>query len=260
MTAAPTPQQQSPQQPGESTIAFAGITHVLLDIEGTTCPVSFVVGTLFPYASAQLEGFLRSHGAEPAVQELLAAVEQAWQSDPDPEAQALRQPGGAAVVAYLQWLIRHDRKLTALKDLQGLIWAEGYRSGALQGPLFDDVAPALRRWHAAGVQLAVYSSGSVGAQQLIYGHSTAGDLRTVFNAWFDTRIGPKQDPQSYAAIAAQLGCKPKHVLFISDALAECEAAASSGLQVLYSDRPGNPERDSGPFEKINSFEALELKS
>ncbi|MBM5814299.1 MAG: acireductone synthase [Cyanobacteria bacterium M_DeepCast_100m_m1_067] len=235
-----------------------GVTHVLLDIEGTTCPVSFVSSTLFPYAAEQLEVFLEGHHNDPAVKTLLGEVDAAWQQDADPEAQALRQQGAINVVPYLQWLIRRDRKLTPLKDLQGLVWEQGYRSGALTGPLFADVPGALRSWHGAGLVLAVYSSGSVAAQRLIYGHSNAGDLRSLFSHWFDTRIGPKQTPESYATIADQLGVAPEQVLFVSDALTECQAAAAAGMQVVFSDREGNPGRDPGPFERIVSFDNLEL--
>jgi enolase-phosphatase E1 len=170
----------------------------------------------------------------------------------------LQQQGGVGVLPYLQWLIRRDRKLTPLKDLQGLVWEQGYRSGALTGPLFADVPGALRAWHGAGLLLAVYSSGSVAAQRLIYGHSNAGDLRPLFSDWFDTRIGPKQAPESYATIAGQLGVAPGQVLFVSDALTECQAAAAAGMQVVFSDREGNPGRDPGPFERIVSFNDLEL--
>ncbi len=241
-----------------TTVKRTGVRCLLLDIEGTTCPVSFVSGTLFPYASAHLAGFLQAHHSDPEVQQRVQEVMEAWRRDPDPEAQALRHSSGEAVEAYLQWLIRNDRKLTALKDLQGMIWADGYAQGALVGPLFADVAAALRRWHRAGFQLAVYSSGSVAAQQLIYGHSSGGDLRPLFGHWFDTRIGAKQAEASYSRIAADLELPAQQVLFVSDALAECQAAASAGMQVLFSDRDGNPERDAGPFERISTFEALEL--
>ena len=251
---APRQQRQAPR----NQVCRQGVTHVLLDIEGTTCPVSFVSSTLFPYAAEQLEAFLDSHRNDPAVRSLLDEVEAAWRKDADPEAQAMRQQGGVGTLAYLQWLIRRDRKLTPLKDLQGMVWEQGYRSGALTGPLFIDVPGALRRWHGAGLVLAVYSSGSVAAQRLIYGHSNAGDLRPLFSHWFDTRIGPKQAPESYATIAAQLGVDPEQVLFVSDALTECQAAAAAGMQVVFSDREGNPGRDPGPFERIVSFNDLEL--
>ena len=258
----PTPHSPGAENPAHiqagHRVRRQGVTHLLLDIEGTTCPVSFVSGTLFPYAAEQLEAFLASRRDDPKVQTLLSEVELAWSEDTDPEAQALRQQSMQTVVPYLHWLIRRDRKLTPLKDLQGLVWEQGYRSGALTGPLFTDVPDALRRWHAAGLVLAVYSSGSVTAQHLIYGHSNAGDLRPLFSHWYDTRIGPKQRPESYLSIARELGVSPDQVLFVSDALTECQAAASAGMQVVFSDREGNPGRDPGPFERIGNFDSLEL--
>jgi enolase-phosphatase E1 len=230
------------------------ITHLLLDIEGTTCPVSFVAEVLFPYARQSLGPYLQRHGAEPEVAALLQEVEAAWRQDPHPEAQTLLSTGDLG--AYLEWLIDHDIKLTPLKDLQGRIWADGYGSGAITAPLFADVAEALRRWHGAGLQLAVYSSGSVPAQQLLYGHSNSGDLTGLFSHWFDTRVGAKQQPDSYRKIAEAMGVEPSGVLFISDALAELEAAHGAGMAVLLSDRPGNPNRDSGPFERISDYSQL----
>jgi len=230
------------------------ITHLLLDIEGTTCPVNFVAEVLFPYARQALGPFLQRYGAEPEVAALLQEVEAAWRQDPNPEAQALGKTGDLG--AYLEWLIDHDIKLTPLKDLQGRIWADGYGSGAITAPLFADVAEALRRWHGAGLQLAVYSSGSVPAQQLLYRHSNSGDLTGLFSHWFDTRVGAKQQPDSYRKIAEAMGVEPSGVLFISDALAELEAAHGAGMAVLLSDRPGNPNRDSGPFERISDYSQL----
>jgi enolase-phosphatase E1 len=230
------------------------ITHLLLDIEGTTCPVSFVAEVLFPYARQALGPFLQRYGAEPEVAALLQEVEAAWRQDPNPEAQALGKTGDLG--AYLEWLIDHDIKLTPLKDLQGRIWADGYGSGAITAPLFADVAEALRRWHGAGLRLAVYSSGSVPAQQLLYRHSNSGDLTGLFSHWFDTRVGAKQQPDSYRKIAEAMGVEPSGVLFISDALAELEAAHGAGMAVLLSDRPGNPNRDSGPFERISDYSQL----
>ena len=238
-----------------------GCSHLLLDIEGTTCPVSFVAGSLFPYAARRLESFLGSQQQDPEVQRLLGAVEKAWRQDDDPEAQALwrnrDEPMPAA--AYLQLLIQKDRKLTALKELQGMVWRAGYANGELVAPLFDDVAPALERWHHQGVVLAVYSSGSVEAQQLLYGHSKGGDLRGLFSYWFDTRSGAKQEPHSYTGIAKVMEVAPERVLFISDSLAECEAAEAVGMAVLFSDRESNPHRQAGGFARISDYSSLILE-
>lgn len=244
----------------------ASLSHVLLDIEGTTCPVRFVSETLFPYAADRLGAFLESRQDDRTVQELLVQVEQAWQEDPDPAARALLQAASGhgnraeRMLPYLRWLIDQDRKLTPLKELQGLVWEEGYERGDLQGPLYPDVAPALRRWREAGLELAVYSSGSVKAQQLIYGHSNAGDLRPLFQQWFDTRIGSKLEPESYIRISSALGTQPKGVLFISDSIGELKAARASGLIVLFCDRSESCDSgmDSSEFGTVQSFAGLDL--
>ena len=258
--------KQWPQQPQQPQHAHHSVNHVLLDIEGSTCPVSFVVGELFPYASAKLGAYLQEHGQEPGVKELLRAVLRSWETDDSEAAFMLLRAQGSpdavgpeqlpALEAYLQLLIQEDRKLSALKELQGLIWRQGYAEGHLRAPLFEDVPRALRRWHGQGLVLAVYSSGSVEAQKLLYGHSNDGDLRHVFSHWFDTQIGPKKEASSYSRIAESMGCKTKDVLFISDSCAELEAAAKAGMAVLFSVRPGNPERDTGAFRSISNFADL----
>jgi enolase-phosphatase E1 len=254
-------------------ITLTGIQHVLLDIEGTTCPVSFVAETLFPYAARQLETYLNAHAQEESIQALLAELMRLWSEDPDPQAQRLRreaaglEPAGRAATAasatqtvlpYLHWLIAADRKITPLKDLQGRIWAEGYERGELHGPLFADVPPALHAWAAQGLVLAVYSSGSIQAQQLLYGHSSGGDLRCLFSHWFDTKTGPKQDASSYTRICEVMKTPAECVLFISDAIAELQAASAAGLRVIFSRRLGNPEQNPSSYPWISSLTAIQI--
>lgn len=262
---------------------ISGIRHILLDIEGTTCPVSFVSDVLFPYAKTRLAGYLAQHGQDAEIQALLQELQNAWEHDDDAEAQALLKStrtaphspsnpadladGSAGVTAvstesllvYLHWLIQQDRKVTAWKELQGRIWQDGYGRGELMADLFDDVVPVLRRWKQQGLELSVYSSGSVAAQQLLYGHCREGDVRDLFSHWFDTRIGAKQSEDSYRRILEGLGCRAEQVLFISDAIAELQAASAAGLQVSFSDREGNPQRDPGPYPHISRLDQLILE-
>lgn len=237
------------------------ITHILLDIEGTTCPVSFVAEVLFPYASSSLQRYLEEHQDEAEIKSLLQGVEVAWKEDVHPEAIALLEEQEfpikmKAIAQYLKQLIARDIKLTELKDLQGRIWRSGYASGELVAPLFRDVPEALNRWHDAGLTLAVYSSGSVPAQKLLYGHCQAGNITSLFQHWFDTKTGIKQAKESYLTIAKSMGTAPSDVLFISDALQELEAADAAGMKTLFSDREGNPARDAGRFAKISDYSRL----
>jgi len=260
---------------------ISGIRHILLDIEGTTCPVSFVSEVLFPYAQRHVGDYLEEHAQEAPIQQLRKALQQAWLQETDSEAMALWQAAQVAqpsssepsdsaegtggitdelsvqsLLPYLDWLIRHDRKLTAWKELQGLIWHEGYARGDLEANLFSDVAPTLRLWKQMGMELSIYSSGSVAAQKLLYGHSKDGDLRGLFTHWFDTRIGPKQESDSYKRILESLGCQAEQVIFISDAIGELQAASAAGMKVVFSDRDGNPQRDSGPYISISRLDQL----
>lgn len=199
---------------------------ILTDIEGTTSGISFVKDVLFPHARRALPGFVAAHGREPEVRRWLDAV--------------ATEIGGACqdavVVETLQGWIDQDRKHTALKALQGLIWADGYRKADFTAHIYPDVPPALRRWHEAGHQLAVYSSGSVAAQKLFFGHSDAGDLTGLFSGWFDTEIGGKREAASYARIVGRLGVPASEVLFLSDVVAELDAARDAGLGTVLLDR------------------------
>ena len=201
-------------------------TTILTDIEGTTSSISFVHDVLFPYARRELPRFVREHGEEPEVRRWLDTV--------------AAENGGlcqdAMIVETLQGWIDEDRKHTALKALQGLLWAEGYRSGDFTAHVYPDAADALHRWHATGHRLAVYSSGSVAAQKLFFGHSDAGDLLPLFDAFFDTETGGKREAGSYRRIAAALDRAPGDILFLSDVVAELDAAREAGLRTTLVDR------------------------
>ena len=197
---------------------------LITDIEGTTSSLAFVREALFPFARARLRAFLAAHGAEPEVAGALGAVRDAAPGEPPED--------------VLERWMDEDRKATPLKTLQGLIWADGYASGALVGHVYEDVPPALRALSAAGVRLFVYSSGSVAAQRLLFGHTTFGDLRPLFDGWFDTRVGPKVEAASYAAIAADVGLGPGELWFVSDAALELDAARAAGLRTISVRREG----------------------
>jgi enolase-phosphatase E1 len=190
---------------------------VLMDIEGTTTSIAFVKDRLFPFAEAALDGFLAAQGSAPEVAAILDEVRAA-------------APGQDPVAALRGWMAA-DAKVTPLKALQGLIWRQGYADGRLKGHLWPDVAACLRAWHAGGVTLAVFSSGSVAAQRDLFGHTEDGDLVPLFRGFFDTRVGAKREAPSYAAIAASLGLPPGDILFLSDIAEELDAAAAAGMRV-----------------------------
>lgn len=216
---------------------FEGIEVVLLDIEGTTTPISFVYDTLFPYARKRLRPFLSLTRDDKEVARALAML--TAERDADPSAGP-----SIDIAAYAEQLMDRDVKSPGLKALQGLIWNVGYGSGALFGVVFDDVPGALKRWKAAGIRTAIYSSGSVLAQRLIFGVTRKfGDLTPEISAFFDTTVGPKRAAASYKAIAAHMRVEPSRILFVSDVMAEIKAATEAGCQVALILRPGNPPQD-----------------
>jgi enolase-phosphatase E1 len=207
---------------------------LLLDVEGTTTPIRFVTEILFPYARAGLAGFLSAHGNDPDVREAVARLLEERLEDrkrgADPPDLDLAAYGGAGVVPYVHWLMDHDRKSPGLKALQGRVWEAGYRSGHLRGEVYPDVLPALARWRAQARRAGIFSSGSVLAQKLLFGTTPAGDL-TPYLCWhFDTGTGAKADPESYRRIAGTMGVVPGDILFVSDVVAELDAALSAGMR------------------------------
>ena len=195
---------------------------IVTDIEGTTSSIDFVHQTLFPYASLHLRAFLKSHGERVEVQQIVDEVEAIEHRD-------LSMDEASDVLE--RW-ITEDRKVSPLKQLQGMIWAQGYAAGELKGHVYADTPPALRRWHAQGLKLYVYSSGSVEAQKLIFGHTEYGDLTPLFSGYFDTRVGAKREAASYRAIVQHTGFKADEMLFLSDIGEELDAAREAGMQTL----------------------------
>lgn len=222
------------------------IRVVLTDIEGTTSSISFVKDVLFPYARERMAEFVDSHQDEPEVRQAL--------DDVDNAVGRLLTPDEAA--AQLVAWIDADRKITPLKALQGLIWEEGYEQGDFHGHMYRDAVEQLRRWHAAGINLYVYSSGSVHAQKLLFGHTDYGDLRPLFSGYFDTRVGAKGAATSYREIQRQIGLPAAEILFLSDIAAELDAARSAGMQTTQLVRDATVERADHPVAR--DFSEIEL--
>ena len=234
--------------------------HLLLDIEGTTCPVSFVSDVLFPFAKKELSRYITQHWDKSPHSKSIQAAWKEWMDDQSAESMKIKQQvmqGGTGefdgLIQYLKHLISIDRKSTALKDLQGKIWENGYSNGELKSQLFPEAAECLRQWHEQGLTLSVYSSGSIQAQKLLYRHSSNGDLEDLFSHWFDTHTGPKKSTESYTTIAKQLHSSPNKIWFVSDNGAECDSARLAGMHTLFSLREGNPDRDPRDHTVVQSL-------
>jgi len=226
---------------------------VLTDIEGTTSSISFVKNVLFPYARKALPTFVAAHGQEPEVRRWLDAV--------------ATEIGGACqdalVVETLQGWIDQDRKHTALKALQGMIWKSGYERADYRAHFYPEVAAVLKGWHAQGKPLYVYSSGSVSAQKQFFGFSEAGDLTGLVSGWFDTEIGGKREADSYHAIVKAIGVPAGELVFLSDVVEELDAAREAGLQTRLLDRlqdyplPRTGEATHG-HDRVENFQQITL--
>jgi enolase-phosphatase E1 len=204
------------------------------------CPISFVRDVLFPYCLAALSPTLASQWDAPAFAPYRDAFPAEHRASP------------AALEAHVRDLVARDVKAPYLKVLQGLLWQDGYASGRIRAPLFADVPRAVAAWKAAGLAVAIYSSGSVAAQKLFFGHTDAGgegedglgpDFVPAIAAWFDTvNAGPKTERASYAAIMAAPDAPRAPAaqwLFLSDNPLEVRAARAAGMQSVVVVRPGN---------------------
>ena len=238
----------------------------LLDIEGTVAPIALVTDQLFPYARRHFPDFLRKSRGDQNVRADLALLAEENHRETaagvprilpivhpeDVEAPRFRLDA----MVYLTWLMDRDRKSTALKSLQGKIWKKGFESGQLKGMLFADVAAALARWAKEG-RIVIYSSGSIQAQELLFRHTTDGDLTPLISGYFDTRTGPKSESASYATISAQLKVPPHAVWFFSDSVRELDAARTVGCQTRLVLRPGNaPVDDMRGHAAVESFDLI----
>lgn len=235
----------------------------LLDVEGTTSSVAYVYDVMFPFARRELERFVSERWADESMRSVRdqfardagAADFAAWsEAHADPR---------RLVIDEAVRLMDGDVKATGLKQLQGLIWEAGFRSGELRSHLFAEVADALGRWRTAGVDLRIYSSGSVHAQRLFFGHTEAGDLLPLLSGHYDTTIGPKREAASYQAIvadwiAANGGVSADRIAFFSDVTEELNAARDAGLRTVLVERPGNapPTAAEPPHAAITSFDEI----
>jgi len=222
---------------------------ILLDIEGTTTPIAFVHDVLFSYARVHVREFL---AANPAVDDIALLREEhaADVSEAPPLTNEIE-----SIAAYVEWLIKLDRKSTALKSLQGKIWRQGYQDGSLKSQVFADVAPAFERWRERGLRISIFSSGSVLAQQLLFAHTEVGDLTPFIESYFDTKVGKKGEAESYRKIAEAMSLKPEQILFISDVVAELDAASETGMKTLLSIRPGNEPQEER-YPSIRTFDSI----
>lgn len=229
------------------------VRGILLDIEGTTTPIAFVHDVLFSYARAHLREFLARHGAAAEVQADIALLreEHAVDVKQGHDSPALTND---SIADYVEWLIALDRKSTGLKSLQGKIWRQGYEDGLLKAQVFADVAPAFARWRKRGLRISIFSSGSVLAQQLLFAHTEVGDLTPFIDSYFDTNVGKKGEAKSYRLIAEAIGLEPEQILFISDVVAELDAASEAGIKTILSIRPGNPPQSQYP--SVHSFDEV----
>lgn len=225
------------------------IQFILMDIEGTTTSVSFVFDVLFPYFRENIQT-ITDRAKEPEIAAILKQVQDLAQAE---TGEILDQTG--AIAKLHQWSVE-DRKVPPLKAMQGFLWEEGYKKGDFRGHIYPDVLPKLKQWRDQGIQLGIYSSGSVKAQKLLFGYSEYGDLTGYFDYFFDLKVGHKREVESYKAIAQTINISPAHILFLSDVPAELDAATQAGYQTIQLVRPGTSGSLTHP--QVADFSSIRL--
>jgi len=224
------------------------IRAIVTDIEGTTSDIRFVHNVLFPYARENLAAFIAAFQHR---EDVAAALNDLRDEIAQPQATI------EDLITVLFQFMDEDRKSTSLKVLQGMIWRDGYLNGSFTGHLYPDVLPALQAWQGQGIQLYVYSSGSVAAQKLLFGYSDKGDITSLFSGYFDTRVGAKRETASYQNIAADIGLAGHELLFLSDIHQELDAAQEAGWQTIQLIR--DAADDGSRHRQVNRFDAINLE-
>lgn len=214
---------------------------IILDIEGTTTPLAFVQEVLFPYARQNIHIFLKKTWETQATKDWVEQLSSqlagntGWVHRDDADRETMIDK---CTTVLLEWM-NEDRKVPALKELQGRIWEEGYKDGTLQGEVYDDVPKALSHWTGLGIRVYIYSSGSVAAQKLLFANTAWGDLTTYLSGHFDTTTGGKRESASYTKILSEIDVAGDEAVFVTDIHGEAKAAQEAGMAVAVSIRPGN---------------------
>ena len=225
------------------------VKAILIDIEGTVSPISFVKDVLFPYSEEKMEKFIKENKDKHEIKNILQQVQEIEGKEMDID----------EIIQTLKRWIKEDRKIAPLKDIQGFIWKEGFESGQIKAPLYEDAYRKMKEWKEKGYKLYIYSSGSVQAQKLFFSHTDKGNILNWFSGHFDTKIGNKKETQSYRKIAQEIGLKPEEILFLSDNPDEIKAAAQAGMKVYRLVRPQDTEYiENFEYPQIKSFDEVQL--
>jgi enolase-phosphatase E1 len=226
------------------------IRYVLTDIEGTTTSISFVHDVLFPYSAERMEDFIDTFKDDDKVKNALTKVRQTLITE-----EKITKPSHKEVIEALLHWIKIDRKHPGLKDIQGFIWEEGYKCKEIKGHLFTDVLPVMNQWVKRGLQIGIYSSGSIHAQKLLFSNTAYGDLTHIFSHYFDTSVGMKRESNSYENIRKQIALLPYDILFLSDVGEELDAAKKAGFRTCQIVRENAKPSENHP--KVSNFAMID---
>ncbi len=226
------------------------IKAIVTDIEGTTSAIDFVHQVLFPYSTTALPDYVRQHAQEEEIATIIAQVK-AEIKQPDADLEIV-------IATLLDW-IATDQKITPLKTLQGFIWETGFKNHHFQGHIYEDAYRNLKQWQQAGIKLYVFSSGSVKAQKLLFGYSQFGDVTYLFKGYFDTQVGKKKTVTAYQNIQKAIALPASEILFLSDVIAELDAAKTAGYHTLLLDRQENINNSQG-HDVVTNFDAIQLNN
>lgn len=237
---------------------------ILLNIEGTLMPRSYVSEVLLPFVRDNVELFLEARGNDADVQADLALLRQDYKRETEPVPPWETGEDAIIAVPYLHHAITLNQPSKALQSIEEKIWTVGYQSGQIVSAFFVDVFPAFQRWTAARKSIYIFSSVGVQGQSLLFHYSKSGDLTPYISRYYDTTLGAKHEPESYrilvkkiaTTISSEKTIEAKDILFISDSVAELQAAATIGIKGLLANRLNNHAANVETFTTIKDFSQM----
>ncbi|XP_013397492.2 enolase-phosphatase E1 [Lingula anatina] len=238
---------------------------LLLDVEGTTSPISFMKNEVNQYVTENIQEYLTKNWESEELQNVITSLREQAQQDKEAgtegvvEVKAADDPQEeviASITENLKWQMSQEKATTAACQLQSQILREAFKMEKMKGKLFDDVVPALKEVATDSRQVYLFSTTSMDVQKLLFTYSAQGDNSKCLSGFFDSKVGAKTEMESYKNIINDIGVKPEETLYVTDMPAEAQAAGKAGIGVFLLNRPENPALSQDDLKDYNVISSL----